>query len=46
MEADKLVDPWRQPYGYDQAGAHNGGLKPDIWVNRPNRRIGNWPGGR
>jgi general secretion pathway protein G len=45
MEADHMVDAWQQPYGYDHGGAHNGGLKPDIWVNRPNRQIGNWPGG-
>jgi hypothetical protein len=47
VEADRLVDPWRQPYGYDPAGARNGGRHADIWVNRPDGRvIGNWPGRR
>ena len=44
MKADAMHDPWQQPYGYDAAGTHNGGLLPDIWVNRPNHQIGNWPG--
>src|SRR5262245_43139568 len=43
VTADKLHDPWGQPYGYNPAGPNNGGLKPDIWANRPDKQIGNWP---
>jgi general secretion pathway protein G len=45
LEPDALRDPWGQPYGYDPSGTHNSGMRPDIWVNRPNHQIGNWPGG-
>jgi general secretion pathway protein G len=44
IPADSLLDPWGQPYGYNMQGPNNGGLKPDIWVNRPTGQIGNWPG--
>jgi hypothetical protein len=43
--ADDLLDPWGQPFAYDPAGLRNNGTTPDIWVNRPNGPIGNWPGG-
>lgn len=43
VTADKLLDPWGQPYGYNPAGPNNGSLKPDIWCNRPDKVIGNWP---
>lgn len=41
---DVLRDPWKQPYQYDQQGAMNGGLKPDIWTVSPRNqhKIGNW----
>jgi general secretion pathway protein G len=41
---EAIIDPWNQPYGYDAGGAHNNGLKPDIWANSPRGQIGNWPG--
>jgi general secretion pathway protein G len=44
LEADKIMDPWGQPYGYDASGSHNNGLKPDIWSNHGGKQIGNWPG--
>jgi general secretion pathway protein G len=46
IEADQLRDPFNQPFGYDPSGSHNGGMKPDIWCNRPGRQIGNWSGSR
>jgi general secretion pathway protein G len=42
LEPDALRDPWGQAYGYDPAGPHNGGMRADIWCNRPNGQIGNW----
>ncbi len=29
-------------YKYDPAGPNNQGMKPDIWVDGPNVKIGNW----
>jgi len=46
IQADQLLDPWNQPYGYNPAGPNNGGLKPDLWCNRPDKQIGNWPGSK
>lgn len=46
LAADALLDPWGQPFSYNPAGPNNGGLKPDIWANRPDKQIGNWPGSR
>src|SRR5262245_46529300 len=47
MEPDKIYDPWGQLYSYDPAGPNNGGLKPDIWCQRPNgKMVGNWPAAR
>lgn len=43
VPVDAIIDPWGQPYGYNPAGTNNGGLKPDIWANRPDKQIGNWP---
>jgi hypothetical protein len=43
VTADQLLDPWGEPYGYDPAGPKNDGLRPDIWVDRPDGSIGNWP---
>jgi hypothetical protein len=43
ITADKLLDPWGYPYGYDPAGRMNDGRRPDIWFVPPDRRIGNWP---
>lgn len=44
ITADKLLDPWGQPYNYNPLGTNNGGMKPDIWIQRPDgRQIGNWP---
>jgi type II secretory pathway pseudopilin PulG len=37
-----LKSPWGTPYGYDASGSNNRGLKPDIWVDSPVGRIGNW----
>jgi general secretion pathway protein G len=45
IDAEALRDPWGNPFGYDPTGAHNNGMKPDVWVNRPNGQIGNWAGG-
>jgi general secretion pathway protein G len=41
---DALIDPWGRKYQYDASGAHNGGLKPDIWTTAPGTQemIGNW----
>ena len=41
---EAIIDPWGHEYGYDPGGAHNNGLKPDIWANSPRGQIGNWPG--
>ncbi len=31
-------------YQYDAAGKKNGGTKPDIWTETPDKKIiGNWP---
>ncbi len=39
-----LRDPWGGAYQYDANGAHNNGLKPDIWATAPDGAlIGNWP---
>jgi general secretion pathway protein G len=46
VQPDALKDPWGQAYGYDPSGSRNGGMHADIWVNRPNGQIGNWPGQR
>lgn len=41
---DALIDPWGKRYMYDAAGLRNGGKKPDIWTEAPDRRIiGNFP---
>jgi general secretion pathway protein G len=41
---DALLDPWDQPFNYNQQGPNNQGIKPDIWCTSPtsNRQIGNW----
>jgi Type II secretion system (T2SS), protein G len=44
LEASAL-QPKSVPNGqfhYDPTGAHNQGLKPDIWVDGPHGQIGNW----
>jgi general secretion pathway protein G len=46
VEADKLVDPFGQPYGYDPSGSRNLGNHADIWINYKGQQIGNWPGSR
>lgn len=47
MEADKIYDPWKKPYGYDANGTRNGGLKADVWAELPTgETVGNWPGGQ
>lgn len=46
LDPDALRDPFGQPYGYDPSGNRNGGIRPDIWCNRPSGQIGNWPSGR
>jgi hypothetical protein len=39
-----LKDPWGSDYEYDPKGPKNGGKKPDIWCNAPEKKkIGNWP---
>jgi len=30
------IDPWGNPYGYEQKGQHHNGLKPDVWSLGPN----------
>ena len=43
MEAEKILDPWGQPYQYDPSGDNNRGLNPDIWFIDPDgNMIGNW----
>ena len=38
------VDPWGNDYKYDAKGPRNGGRKPDIWAEAPDKTIiGNWP---
>ena len=38
-----LLDPWGKRYQYDPAGKRNGGQKPDIWTEDPDKNeIGNW----
>src|SRR5262245_10925474 len=38
-----LLDPWGKRYQYDPAGKRNGGKKPDIWTEDPDKNeIGNW----
>lgn len=43
VQVDALFDPWGQGYNYNPAGPNNGGLKPDIWCQRRDKVIGNWP---
>lgn len=44
LEASHLRDPWGLLWQYDPAGAHNSGIRPDIWtVTLDGTMIGNWP---
>ena len=41
---NSTVDPWGNKYRYDVKGPRNGGRKPDIWAEAPDKTIiGNWP---
>jgi len=43
IEPSAIITPWQTPYGYDPSGAHNQGLKPDVWAQAPDgTQIGNW----
>jgi hypothetical protein len=38
-----LTDPWGKRYQYDPKGKRNGGNKPDVWTEDPDKNeIGNW----
>jgi general secretion pathway protein G len=41
---DKLKDPWNKPYQLDPNGAHNNGMKCDVYTTNPKtgRPIGNF----
>src|SRR5688572_28849365 len=30
--AEKLLDPWKNPYQYDPKGPKNGAKMPDVWA--------------
>ncbi len=39
------LDPWGKSYCYDVKGPKNGGKRPDIWFETPDKQVvGNWPG--
>lgn len=43
VEPDALKTPFGQQYGYDPSGPNNSGIRPDIWADTPQGRVGNWP---
>jgi len=43
MKQEDLLDPWGQPYQYDQSGQHNQSIMPDVWTqNQTFGMFGNW----
>jgi general secretion pathway protein G len=41
---DYLMDPWGQPYQYNQQGPMNNGMEPDVYTISPQTQVklGNW----
>jgi general secretion pathway protein G len=43
LAPDELNDPWGKQYQFDPAGAHNNGLKADVFTTTPTgQQVGNW----
>lgn len=43
LDPEALHSPWTgREYQYDPTGPNNAGNKPDIWVDGPTGKIGNW----
>jgi general secretion pathway protein G len=44
VQAEGILDPWGNPYQYDQSGQHNQGMTPDIYCQMQGGlgTIGNW----